>query len=134
MARPKGVTKKHKPRSVERKVKKAKLKAIKQKQTRIEILQTISKLTGFSKKATESFFDALNHVLEGHLMPRGSGEITLPGVGIKIKRLRKKATKARTMFSPLAGREVKVAGKPARYVVKLQALKVLKEKMEKAKE
>lgn len=47
-------------------------------------------------------------------------------VGIKVRRIKKKATKPRTMVSPLTGQEVVIAGKPSRLAVKLTALKPLK--------
>ena len=75
----------------------------------------------------EEVFNQLNILIEGHLRKRGSGEITIPKTGIKLRRIKKKATKARVMFSPLTGQEVKLNAKPARLSVKLTALKFLKE-------
>jgi len=61
---------------------------------------------------------------------RGSGELTIPKTGIKLRRIKKKATKARRMVSPLTSKEVTIAAKPARFAVKLSALKTLKEMIE----
>lgn len=102
----------------------------KDKQTRIEILQTLAEQTNLSRVQVESLFDALNKVISGHMKKRGSGEFTIPKTGIKLRRIKKKATKARVMVSPLTGQEVTIAAKPARYAVKLTALKTLKEMIE----
>lgn len=102
----------------------------KDKQTRIEILQSLAEQTNLTRVQVEALFDALNLVIEGHMKKRGSGEFTIPKTGIKIRRVKKKATKARKMVSPLTGQEVTIAAKPARYSVKLSALKTLKEMIE----
>ena len=102
----------------------------KDKQTRIEIMQAIANEANLSRVQVETVFDALNTIIEGHMKKRGSGEITIPKTGIKIRRIKKKATKARRMVSPLTGQEVTIAAKPARYTVKLSALKSLKELVE----
>lgn len=102
----------------------------KDKQTRIEILQSLAEQTNLTRVQVETVFDALNHVIEGHMKKRGSGELTIPKTGIKIRRIKKKASKARKMVSPLTGQEVTIAAKPARYSVKLSALKTLKEMIE----
>jgi nucleoid DNA-binding protein len=114
------------------KVKKVAPKAAanKDKQTRIEILQTLAEQTNLTRVQVESVFDALNNVIESHMKKRGSGEVTIPKTGIKIRRVKKKASKARKMVSPLTGQEVTIAAKPARYAVKLSALKTLKEMIE----
>jgi nucleoid DNA-binding protein len=99
----------------------------KEKQTRIEILRTIAERADLSKTQVESVFSTLTELIVSHMKKRGSGEFTIPMTGIKVRRVKKKATKARTMVSPLTGQEVVIAGKPARHAVKISALKVLKE-------
>ena len=130
----KGVSKSS-PKSVKVNVRVKKVSAkspvVREKQTRIEILQTIAEHTHLTRVQVESVFDSLNRIIEGHMKRRGSGELTVPKTGIKIRRIRKKATKARNMVSPLTGQEVTIAAKPARFSVKLTALKVLKEMVEK---
>lgn len=101
-------------------------KAGNQKQTRIEILRSIAESTGLSKVQIESVFSELTLLLHAHMRKRGSGEFTVPMVGIKVRRVKKKATKARKMVSPLTGQEALIPGKPARMAIKLTALKPLK--------
>lgn len=108
----------------------AKVTVQKDKQTRIEILQALAEQTKLTRVQVESVFDALNSVIEGHMKKRGSGEFTIPKTGIKLRRIKKKATKSRRMVSPLTGQEVTIAAKPTRFTVKLSALKTLKEMIE----
>lgn len=108
----------------------AKASIQKDKQTRVEILQTLAEQTNLTRVQVESIFDAMNKIIGGHMKKRGSGEFTIPKTGIKLRRVKKKATKARRMVSPLTGQEVVIAAKPARYAVKLTALKTLKEMIE----
>lgn len=97
-----------------------------EKQTRIEILRNLADLSGLSKGQVEDVFDALTELLQAHMRKKGSGEFTIPMTGIKVRRIKKKPTKTRTMVSPLTGQEVVIPGKPARQIVKISALKVLK--------
>lgn len=99
----------------------------KDKQTRIEILRSLSDTTGLAKGEVEGLFSALTDMIIAHMRKKGSGEFTIPMTGIKVRRVKKKATKARKMVSPLTGQEVTIAGKPARHAIKISALKVLKE-------
>lgn len=98
----------------------------KEKQTRIEILRALSEVTGLTKTQLESVFCALTDLIVAHIRKRGSGEFIIPMTGIKVRRVKKKATKARKMVSPLTGQEVVIQGKPVRHAVKISALKVLK--------
>lgn len=104
-----------------------KVKAIKEKQSRVEIMQEIADNTGLKRVDVEGVFTELAKLVRAHLRKQGSGEIMVPKLGIKIKKIRRKATKKRKMVSPLTGNEVEIAAKPARDDVKLIALKTLKE-------
>lgn len=110
-----------------KKVAQAKQTLGREKQTRIEILRSIADTANLSKVQVESVFEALTALITAHIRKRGSGEFTIPMAGIKVRRVKKKATKTRKMVSPLTGQEVVIAGKPARSAVKISALKVLKE-------
>ncbi len=98
----------------------------KEKQTRIEILSTIANETGLGRAEVESVFDSLATLMEGHLKKKGSGSFMIPKAGIKIERVKKRASKARKMISPLTNKEVTCAAKPARFAVKVKALAKLK--------
>ena len=99
----------------------------KDKQTRIEILRSLSEMVDMPKVQIEAVFSALTELVHSHMRKKGSGEFTIPMVGIKVRRVKKKATKSRKMLSPLTGQEVVIAGKPTRMAVKISALKPLKQ-------
>jgi len=103
-----------------------KLGAGREKQTRVQILQTLAISAGLSKTQVEAVFSAMVELMQSHMKKRGSGEFTIPMAGIKVRRVKKKATKTRTMVSPLTNQEVTIAGKPARNAIKIIALKTLK--------
>ena len=94
--------------------------------TKSQLLSTISDNTGLSKKDVTSVMDELGIVIGRHLKKRGPGQFTLPGL-LKIKTVRKPATKARKGINPFTGEETMFKAKPARTVVKVQPLKNLKD-------
>ncbi len=104
-----------------------KVKAIKEKQSRVEILQEIADQTNLKRVDVEAVFTEMAKLIRAHLRKSGSGEIMIPKLGVKIRKIRRKATKKRKMVSPLTGNEVEIAAKPARDDVKVIALKTLKE-------
>lgn len=105
------------------------VKAIKDRQTRMEILQLISDETGLKRVDVDAVFTAMAKIIKAHMKKQGSGEIMIPKLGLKIRKVRRKPTKKRTMVSPLTGQEVVIPPKPARDDIKLIALKGLKESL-----
>lgn len=99
---------------------------IKEHQTRVEILQLIADKTNLKRVEVESVFSHMADIVRAHMAQNGSGEIMIPKLGLKIRKVRRKATKKRKMVSPLTGNEVIIPAKPARDDVKLIALKILK--------
>ena len=99
---------------------------IKEHQTRVEILQLIADKTNLKRVEVESVFSQMADIVRAHMAQNGSGEIMIPKLGLKIRKVRRKATKKRKMVSPLTGSEVVIPAKPARDDVKLIALKTLK--------
>jgi len=101
--------------------------AIAKKQTKSEIINDIAAATNLEKKIVKMVFESLkNHIIR-HMKTRGSGEMVIPELGIKIRRVKKSATKRRKGRNPFTGEEIMIAAKPARTVIKAIALKVLKE-------
>lgn len=74
---------------------------------------------------------ALGSMIEGHMKKRGSGEFTIPDTGVKIRRVKKPARKARMGRNPATGEAMKIAAKPASTVVRVTALKALKDTISK---
>jgi nucleoid DNA-binding protein len=104
-------------------------KAIPTKQTKTQIIGAIAEETGLPKKDVVAVFGALNGLISSHLQRKGSGEFSIPDVGVKVRRIVKPRTKARMGRNPATGESIKIAAKPAKTVVKVTALKALKDKI-----
>lgn len=103
------------------------VKAIPGKQTKTQIITSISEATELPKKDVAAVFTTLGQMIEGHMKRRGSGEFTIPDTGVKIRRVKKPARKARMGRNPATGEPMKIAAKPASTVVRVSALKALKD-------
>jgi nucleoid DNA-binding protein len=103
------------------------VKAITSKQTKTQIIAAISEATELSKKDVGAVFAELGQMIEAHMKRRGSGEFTIPDTGVKIRRVKKPARKARMGRNPATGEPMKIAAKPASTVVRVSALKALKD-------
>jgi len=107
--------------------KKAATAAVKKAPTKSQIYSTIAEETGLTRKDVDSVFIALNTLIKKNLSKRsGPGHFTVPGT-MKIKVIRKPATKARKGINPFTGEETMFKAKPARNVVKVLPLKGLKD-------
>jgi nucleoid DNA-binding protein len=93
--------------------------------TKTQVQQLMAEKTGLSKKQVALFFDELGNLIKKELT-KGPGVFTVPGL-IKIKKVRKPATKARPGRNPQTGETITIKAKPARTVVRALALKGLKE-------
>ena len=91
--------------------------------TKSEVLTTISKDTTLSRKQVSSVFESLNGVIKKSL--RGNGLFTLPGL-LKLKVVKKPATKAREGINPFTGEKMTFKAKPASKKVRALPLKSLK--------
>lgn len=105
----------------------ASLKAISEKQTKSAILSSIADKTGLAKKEIATVFTSLGQLITCHMKKRGSGEFTIPETGIRVKRKMRPATKKRLGRNPATGEQITIAAKPARTVVKVTALRSLKD-------
>jgi nucleoid DNA-binding protein len=100
---------------------------VSKKQTKAQIMAELSEMTGVSKSDIRNLFVALRNLAERHMNAKGSGQFAIPELGIKIRRVSKKATKARMGRNPFTGEEIKIPAKPARKAVRATVLKSLKE-------
>jgi nucleoid DNA-binding protein len=97
------------------------------KQTKSQILSTLAEETGLTKKEIEVVVDALADLAHRHLKKKGSGEFTVPSLGIKLRRVMKPARKARKGVNPFTGEEIMIKAKPASTSVRAVALKAIKD-------
>ncbi|MGH8501486.1 MAG: HU family DNA-binding protein [Gammaproteobacteria bacterium] len=100
--------------------------AVKKPPTKSEILNHIAEDTGVSRKQVSAVLDSLQGLIAKSLKSRNAGLFNLPGL-MKIKVVKKPATKARKGTNPFTGEETIFKAKPARKAVKIQPLKGLKD-------
>jgi nucleoid DNA-binding protein len=94
--------------------------------TKTEILTSLAEGTGLSRKEVASVLDDLGTLIGKNLGKRGPGVFNVPGL-MKVKVIRKPATKARKGINPFTKEETIFKAKPARNVVKILPLKALKD-------
>jgi len=102
------------------------VKTIKEPMTKSALYATIAERTDLQKKQVAAVFEELATIINGHVKRNGAGVFTLPGL-LKVKVVRKPATKARKGINPFTGEPTVFKAKPARNVVKAQPLKALKD-------
>ena len=90
------------------------------------IIKAITDITSLSKKDVVASLEALTTVIELHVKNRGPGKFVMPGL-LKINVVKKPARPARKGVNPFTGEEVMFKAKPAHKVIKIKALKRLKE-------
>jgi len=94
--------------------------------TKSEILKNVAETTTLSRKQVASVIDALGALIGKDVGKKGPGVFVLSGL-CKITVIQKPATKAHKGINPFTKEEVMFKAKPARRVVKVRALKALKD-------
>lgn len=100
--------------------------AVKEPMTKTQIMSTLAENAGLTKKQITVVFDEISTLIQRHIKKGATGQFTLPGL-LKIVVNKKPATKARKGINPFTGEETVFKAKPARKVVKIKALKKLKD-------
>ncbi|MBC22445.1 MAG: DNA-binding protein [Phycisphaerae bacterium] len=100
--------------------------AAKKPRTKSQIFGQIAEENGMTRREVTGVFDSLADMIKKDLGRRGPQVFNVPGL-MKIKVVRKPATKARKGINPFTGEEMMFKAKPARNVVKVLALKGLKD-------
>ena len=91
--------------------------------TKSEILAHIAKDTELSRKQVGAVFESLNGIIKKSL--KGAGMFTMPGL-LKMKVVKRPATKAREGVNPFTGDKMVFKAKPASKKVRVMPLKSLK--------
>jgi nucleoid DNA-binding protein len=94
--------------------------------TKVEVYSALAEKTGLSKKEIASVFAAMSELITKELGKKGPGQFVVPGL-LKLKVVRKPATKAKQGINPFTKEPMTVKAKPARNVVKALPMKALKE-------
>ena len=100
--------------------------SLKKTMTKAEMLSYIAEGTCLTRKEVGKVIDALALVIKRHVGKGAVGSFVLPGL-VKFKVTRRPATKARKGVNPFTGEMITFKAKPARNVVKIRALKALKD-------
>lgn len=93
-----------------------------------EIVASLAEATELTKDQVTRLLDALGHLISDNLREGGPGAFTLPGL-LKLTVVRKPATEERKGINPFTKEETVFKAKPAKNVVKIAALKGLKDKV-----
>ena len=91
--------------------------------TKSGVVNQICKDTELSRKQVAAVFESLNGIIKKSL--RGHGMFTLPGL-LKMKVVKKPATKARQGINPFTKEQMMFKAKPASKKIRIAALKSLK--------
>lgn len=103
-----------------------KMTSVKDPLTKGGIVKAIMDMTCLSKKEVAGVLDSIGTLIELHVKSKGPGKFVLPGL-LKINVVKKPARPARKGINPFTGEEVMFKAKPAHKVVKVKALRRLKE-------
>ncbi|MCU0958905.1 MAG: HU family DNA-binding protein [Pirellulaceae bacterium] len=94
--------------------------------SKTEIIATLSEATELTKQQVAGLLDELAKLIAKNLDEAGPGVFTVPGL-LKIHVVRKPATPERKGINPFTKEETIFKAKPAKNVVKVVALKGLKD-------
>lgn len=92
--------------------------------TKSQMASEIAAKAGLTKTQVNSVFEAMSSVIGAEL--KGGRPVTVPGL-VKVTLVRKPATPARPGRNPFTGEAITIKAKPARKVVKVRAIKALKD-------
>lgn len=101
--------------------------AIKTKQTKSQIISQVAEDTGLTRKEVQAVLTATRDLAGRHLKKNGSGEFTIPEIGVKLTRKKRPARKAGMVRNPFTGEMVKSEARPASLSVGARPLKALKD-------
>ena len=94
--------------------------------TKTELYAALAEQSGLTKKQVGSVMDGLTDFIKAQIAKKGPGLFVLPGL-LKVKRHLKPKQGERQGRNPKTGEPMTIKAKPARTVVKVLALKALKE-------
>ncbi len=94
--------------------------------TKSEIISSLSDSTGLTKQQVSDLFEELLKLIGTNLDANGPGVFNFPGL-MKVRVVRKPETPERKGINPFTKEETIFKAKPARNVIKISALKKLKD-------
>ncbi|MFA4873712.1 MAG: HU family DNA-binding protein [bacterium] len=94
--------------------------------TKSALVSAIADATDLSRKDVNAVFEALGNAIKHDLGKKGPGVFMIPGL-MKIRVIKKPATKARKGTNPFTGEAMTFKAKAARNVVRIRPLSALKD-------
>lgn len=95
--------------------------------TKAQVITEISNTTELDKKSVNRVFDCMQELIRKQLVGRGApGEFVVPGL-VKLRVVKKPATKERQGINPFTKEPITIPAKPASKKVRATALKALKD-------
>jgi nucleoid DNA-binding protein len=96
--------------------------------TKADVINALAEKTSLGKKEVAGVLTALGELVAKELGKKGPGVFTVPGL-LKLKVVRKPATKAKQGINPFTKEPMLIKAKPARNVIRAVPLKSLKEQV-----
>jgi DNA-binding protein HU-beta len=94
--------------------------------SKTQFVTAVAEKSGLTKKQATAALDAINSVVARELGKKGTGEVVLPGL-LKLSVVSKPATAQHEGINPFTKEPMTYKAKAARKVVKITALKALKD-------
>ena len=94
--------------------------------TKSQVISELAESTELDKKSINRVFDGLTDIIKKQLGSRGPGEFVIPGL-LKLRAVKKPATKDRPGINPFTKQPITIRGKPASKKIRASALKALKD-------
>lgn len=94
--------------------------------TKAQVIAEIADMAELDKKSVNRVFDGLTELIKKQLSSRGPGEFVIPNL-LKLKAVKKPATKDRPGVNPFTKQPITIKGKPASKKIRATALKSLKD-------
>jgi DNA-binding protein HU-beta len=94
--------------------------------TKSQVISELAETTELDKKSINRVFDGLTDIIKKQLGSRGPGEFVIPGL-LKLRAVKKPATKDRPGINPFTKQPITIRGKPASKKIRASALKALKD-------
>jgi len=94
--------------------------------SKAQFVTAIAEKSGLTKRQANAALDAINAVVARELGKKGPGEVVLPGL-LRLSVVNKPATPQHEGFNPFTKEPMTYKAKAARKVVKISALKALKD-------
>ena len=94
--------------------------------TKAQVVAELAETAQLDKKAVNAVLSGLADIVNRELGAKGPGEFVVPGL-VKLKTVKKPATKDRQGINPFTKEPMTIKGKPASRKVRASAIKALKD-------